>query len=207
MTKVVIFRFNNECNLNWHFFKFNSSFHFYFYPHLKVYKRLDVLDMPIKQFLVYNLDKMDSEARKERGWGVIFDTRGAGLAQVDFDMLIFLFRTVKQYYPWGLKYVAVYELPWILQGGWKIAQQLLPEDATKLIRFYNKKTITQIVDAESLPDFMGGSCKVDYKAVPDGCKSAIEIGAKEFGFTPDEVKSIMKHFEKYLHESLKNNPI
>lgn len=146
---------------------------------------------------------MDSQARKERGWGVVFDTRGAGLAQIDFDMLIFLFRTVKQYYPWGLKYIAVYELPWILTGGWKIAQKLLPEDATRLIRFYNKKTINEIIPQENLPDFMDGTCDIDYRAVPDGCESAVEIGAKEYGFTPQQVNSIKKHFEKFFVQETK----
>lgn len=148
---------------------------------------------------------MDSIARRERGWAIVFDTRGAGLAQVDFDMLIFLFKTIKQYYPWGLKYIAVYELPWILQSGWKIAQKILPEDATRLIQFHNKESIQQIIPVDHLPDFMGGTCQVDYKAVPQGCRSSEEIGAEEFGFTPEQVKATMRHFEKFFNNSDKQN--
>lgn len=69
------------------------------YMRFKVYKKLDILVDPIQKFFVYHINKLDELGMRERSWGVVFDTRGAGVAQVDFDMLIFLVRTVKQYYP------------------------------------------------------------------------------------------------------------
>jgi hypothetical protein len=168
------------------------------YMRFKVYRRIEVLDQAIKQFVVYNMDKLDSSAGKERGWAVVFDTQGAGVAQIDFDMLLFLFRTVKQYYPWGMKYVCIYELPWILHGAWKITQRLLPQDAVQLFRFCNKNNITDLIDPENLPDFMGGECTKDYRAAPAGCRSAEEVASDEMGLTADQVKSVKKHFEKHF---------
>jgi hypothetical protein len=170
------------------------------YMRFKVYKKLDILVDPIKKFLTYHIDKLDQKGGKERSWAVIFDTRGAGIAQVDFDMLIFLIRTVKQYYPWGLKYVAVYELPWLLHGAWKVTQGLLPSEATRLFRFYNKNNISDLVDPESLPDFMGGTCSKDYRAVPEGCAPAEEVAEKELGMSADEVKVVKSHFEKHFQD-------
>lgn len=171
------------------------------YCRFRVYKRIALLDTPIKQFLVYHMDRLDSQARKERGWAVIFDTRGAGIAQIDFDMLLFLVRTVKQYYPWGLKYVLVYELPWILQGGWKITQKLLPQDAVRLFRFADHNSIKEIIEDEVLPDFMGGSCPPEeYLKIPEGCRPAEEVAAEEMGLSPEEVREVKKHFDKFFAE-------
>ena len=170
------------------------------YMRFKVYKRLDIIEQKIKQFLVYNLNQLDYQAKKERGWAVVFDTQGAGVAQVDFDMLLFLFKTIKQYYPWGMKYVCIYELPWILYGGWKITQGLLPQEATRLFRFFNRDNITELIDPEELPDFMGGSCPRDYCSVPEGCRPAEEYGPEDMGLTAEEVASVKKHFEKHLKE-------
>ena len=174
------------------------------YVRFKVYQKLDILDKAIKQFLVYQMDKLDKLGCQERSWGVVFDTRNAGWAQVDFDMLLFLFRTVKQHFPWGLKYVAIYELPWLLQGGWKITQRLLPQDATRLFKFYSKDTITELIAPENLPDFMDGTCEKDYREVPEGCELAEIVAAKEMGLTPDEVKAVKKHFEKHFEEANSN---
>lgn len=174
------------------------------YMRFKVYKKLDILDQAIKQFLVFNMDKLDKLGCRERSWGVIFDTRNAGWAQVDFDMLIFLFKTVKQHFPWGLKYVAIYELPWILQGGWKITQRLLPQDATRLFKFYSKDTISELIAPENLPDFMDGTCEKDYREAPQGCEVAEIVAEREMGLTPEEVKTVKKHFEKHFEESNNN---
>lgn len=176
------------------------------YMRFKVYRRIDVLDQAIKQFVVYNMDRLDSTARKERGWAVVFDTQGAGVAQIDFDMLVFLFKTVKQYYPWGMKYVCIYELPWILHGAWKITQRLLPQDATRLFKFCNKGNIEELIDPQNLPDFMGGECAEDYRSVPAGCRPAEEVASEEMGLTADQVKSVKKHFEKHFAESTRSAP-
>lgn len=171
------------------------------YMRFRVYRRIDVLDRAIKQFVIYNMDRLDSCARKERGWAVVFDTQGAGVAQIDFDMLVFLFRTVKQYYPWGMKYVCVYELPLLLRGAWKITQRLLPQDATRLFRFHNRQSICQLIDPQHLPDFMGGTCAKDYREVPVGCRSAEQVAADEMGLTADQVNAVKRHFQQHLPSS------
>ncbi|KAI1301637.1 Motile sperm domain-containing protein 2 [Halotydeus destructor] len=174
------------------------------YMRFKVYKKLDILVDPIKKFIVYNINKLDNRSRKERSWAVVFDTRGAGLSQVDFDMLIFLVKTVKQYYPWGLKYVAIYELPWLLQGAWRIAQTLLPQEATKLFKFCDRNSIKELISGDNLPDFMDGSCQDDYRKPPEGCRPAEEVAGDELGLGPQEVKVVIKHFEKHLQDYNKN---
>src|SRR5687768_6971778 len=104
----------------------------------------------------------------------------------------------------GLKYVAIYELPWLLQGAWKITQNLLPQDATRLFKFYNRDSIKQLIHPSDLPDFMDGTCGDDYRRVPDGCLGAETIGERELGLSAEQVQKVKQHFEKHLTDYNQN---
>lgn len=98
----------------------------------------------------------------------------------------------------------MYELPWLLHSAWKITQNILPQDATRLFKFYDRNSIKELIDESDLPDFMDGTCTDDYRAVPDGCLSAEEIGQRELGLSADDVAKVKKHFEKHLSDVNQN---
>ncbi|RWS22579.1 Motile sperm domain-containing protein 2-like protein [Leptotrombidium deliense] len=170
------------------------------YLRFKVHKKMEILQDPVKKFLIYNMEILDRKIEKERGWGIVFDAQGSSVSNIDFNLLIFLIKTVKNYYTWALKYILVYELPWYLSGAWKLALALVPEEARNLFRLCYKNDIKDVINAENLPDFMGGTCKRNYREIPEGAKPAEEIGKLELGLTSDEVHKIKIHFEKYLCE-------
>lgn len=84
---------------------------------------------------------------------------------------------------------------------------MLPQDATKLFKFYNRDTIKELIDESNLPDFMDGTCTDDYRTVPAGCKTAEELGESELGLTADQVGKVKKHFAKYLTSDENRNEI
>jgi len=92
-----------------------------------------------------------------------------GFANVQLDMLKYLVNTVREYYPCGLKYIVVYEIPWLLSGVQKMVYTMLPEEAKKLIQFMNKKNIHKLIPIENLPDYMDGTCQIDYRKAPSTC--------------------------------------
>lgn len=47
---------------------------------------------------------------------MVFDMTGAGLAQMDMDLIKFVVNSFKIYYPNLLSWLLVYNMPWILQG-------------------------------------------------------------------------------------------
>lgn len=49
---------------------------------------------------------------------MIFDMTGAGLAQMDMDLVRFIVNSFKIYFPDLLAWLLVYNMPWILQGEW-----------------------------------------------------------------------------------------
>ena len=68
-----------------------------------------------------------------------------------------------------MKYVIVYDLPWLLSAVQKMVFAMIPEEAKRQIFFKTKKNISQLIPKCKLPDYMGGHCKTNYRAVPEGC--------------------------------------
>jgi hypothetical protein len=68
-----------------------------------------------------------------------------------------------------VRYVIVYDLPWLLSAVQKMVFAMIPEEAKRQIFFKNKKNVCKLIPKSKLPDYMGGHCRVDYKAVPQGC--------------------------------------
>ncbi len=47
---------------------------------------------------------------------MVFDMNGAGLAQMDMDLIRFIVNAFKIYYPNLLSWMLIFNMPWILQG-------------------------------------------------------------------------------------------
>ncbi|XP_054157655.1 motile sperm domain-containing protein 2-like [Oppia nitens] len=166
------------------------------YMRIKLHRKIPELDLALKQFVIYTMNKVDVEVNGN-GMAIVFDCKDAGVSNVDMDMLWFLISSMNKYYPKGLSYILVYELPWILNAVWKIAKSWIPEEQRKLIKFANKDDIENYVDKQNLPDFLGGVCDREYRVVPKGCPTAEEV-AKNRGLTDKEIEKIRKIFESHL---------
>lgn len=127
----------------------------------------------------------------------MFDCSGGGIANADMNTVLFLATTLNNYFPKGFSYLLVHELPWILKPFWYIAKNWVPEEHRQLIKFSDSKTIYEYVDRENLPDFMGGTCKRDYRAPPDNC-TTLEQAAKLWGIEKHIIKRILTKFAEYL---------
>lgn len=113
------------------------------------------------------------------------------------DMLLFLIHTLVNYFPKGMSYLLVHELPWILKPFWHIAKAWLAEEHRELIKFSNSRTIYEYVNKEKLPDFMGGTCEKSYTTPPDDC-TTLEQATKLWGIEPEVAKKILLKFAQYL---------
>lgn len=158
----------------------------------------EVLATPIRQFLLYNMDLMDQRFSSERCWGLVFDAQGFGWSNIDFDFLHLIIKVFRHYMPWTVKYIIVYEIPWVLESVWRGVQHFIPEDGKRILRVYNKKTITEVIEPENLPALLGGLNKEEYIRIPEGCKPADEVGKIELGLSSEDVNKIRKHLEKII---------
>lgn len=161
-----------------------------------VNQKIPIVQRFLKSFIYQTIEKADARA-KGKGIVLVFDLQEAGINNVDMDMLFFIITTLVNYFPKGLSYMLVHELPWILKSFWVIAKQWLAEDHKDLVKFSDAQTIYEYFQEENLPDFVGGTCKRDYRAVAPN-SITIAQAAKRWDLNEEELYRIKKKFSDFL---------
>lgn len=170
------------------------------YMRVKVYKKIPQLVQYFRQFVVGVINRVDIESG-EKGYALVFDVTGVSMSNADMDFLQFLINTLKNSFPYGLRYVLVYNLPRLLRPLWAIAKMWVGRHQ-KIIKFANGDEIKEYIPVENIPKYLGGEAVVDFTLPPEGCKSVKEL-APQYGFTEDEVNKYMKIFEPHIKEANK----
>lgn len=163
---------------------------------IRVNQKIPLVQRFLKSFLFRIVEEADKKA-EGKGIVLVFDLQGASINNVDMEMLFFVITTLVNYFPKGLSYMLVHELPWFLRSFWLIAKQWLSEDHKDLVKFSDSQTIYEYFSDENLPDFIGGTCKRDYRAVPSNSIS-IAQAAKRWDLNEDELYRIKKKFAEHL---------
>jgi hypothetical protein len=76
----------------------------------------------------------------------------------------------QNYYPEMLGKMFIINAPMLFTAVWSVVKQMLDEVTVNKIQILGsgyKSTLLQTIEAENLPDFLGGSCKC-----PGGCANA-----------------------------------
>lgn len=163
---------------------------------IRVNQKIPLVQQFTKAFLFRVIEEADERARG-RGIVLCFDLQGAGMQNIDMELLFFVITTLVNYFPKGLSYMLVHELPWFLRPLWGIAKQWLSEDHKDLVKFSDSCTIYEYFAEENLPDFMGGTCRRDYRAVPeDSC--TLSQAAKRWNLNEEECFKIRQKFAEHL---------
>jgi len=120
--------------------------------HIKGVEKME--DM--KKFFVYYMERIDREENGDR-ITVFFDCSNCGLKNMDMEFIQFIINCFKDYYPWMLNYILVFEMPWVLNAAWKIIKAWLPAAGVKLIKFLTKSNLSEYVDEQNALEAWGGS--------------------------------------------------
>lgn len=166
------------------------------YMRIRVHQKIPLVQRFLKSFLFNVIEEADKKAGG-KGIVLVFDLQGASLSNVDMDLLFFVITTLVNYFPKGLSYMLVHELPWFLRSCWVIAKQWLSEDHKDLVKFSDSQTIYEYFIQENLPDFIGGTCKRNYHTVPDNSLT-IPQAAKRWNLDETELYRIRKKFAEFL---------
>jgi len=170
------------------------------YVRAKLYdKKLTCIQELFQHYIIHIANRVDNE-RDGRGWSIIFDCSGTGLANMDVNMLLFMLNEVIPHLPKGLNYVLIYELPWLLSKIVNTTIACLPSEYKKLAKTASKKDIHNWVSKDALPDFMGGTCDINYRRSPKGCRSFEEM-ASELKLSEKDLAAIKKIYQPYLDEA------
>lgn len=169
------------------------------YMRVKMYRRVPEISDVFKAFILCVIEEADVEA-KGRGVAVVFDLSGAGLQNVDLSFLSWLLSSFRNYCPKGVSYIMVYNLPWILSTTCRVAMTWLSATNRRALRFVHGDEIQNFIAKENLPDYCGGTCKIDYCNVPEGAKKATEV-CGQLDITREQALKIRELFKEYLSDS------
>ncbi|XP_042208251.1 motile sperm domain-containing protein 2-like [Homarus americanus] len=126
-----------------------------------------VLDMDLlNKFFIYWLERLEREEKGE--WiTVFFDMCETGMKNMDMEFIQYMINLFKNYYPWFLNYIVVFEMPWLLSAMWKIIKTWLPPKSVEKIKFVDKKSLKDFVDPDQCLINWGGTDNYEYKFEPE----------------------------------------
>ncbi|RWS08580.1 motile sperm domain-containing protein 2-like protein [Dinothrombium tinctorium] len=177
------------------------------YIRVKLHRALSEWTEVSQNFIIYNIEKIDSEANKAGvGWSIFFDCNGGTLFNVDITLLSFLVETIRANYPSGIIYANVYELPWILRTIYYLARSWIPERYQRLLRLVDKNSVFEVIGKENLPDYLGGTCAVPYDPIVENAPTLKEFVDKSTKLNESDLKRFLGYYSKYIKsKDVENN--
>lgn len=109
----------------------------------------------LHKFMIYWMENIYQ--RNDLGITIILDCDQAGLSNVNMDMLEFNNFIFRYHYPCFLGYFLVFNMPWIFEAIWNFIKRFLPQAGIDKVKFVDKKTIVEYIDADKLPECLGGT--------------------------------------------------
>lgn len=171
------------------------------YVRICMHRKVPELEKFTKAFFVHVYDKVD-RASGRQGIALIFDLTNAGFRNLDWDYFRFLTTFASSYSPFGVRYILVLNLPWTLNSFRKVAFQFVSDDVANVLKFVSGDEIFEFIDRENVPDYLGGTCKRNYRSVPRGAKP-IEDLVERYGYSKADVERIMPVYKEPLGEAEK----
>ena len=166
---------------------------------LKFLKRVPEMLDDMKTFSMRQVFEID-EATNGNGWILVMDFTGCDYSHYkNIDVCHYFISTMHTYFPAGMDYVIVVDLPWVLSSFWTFVRMWIPEKRRDMVRFANKGGLTEFFHEENLPPVLGGTCKKPYKFSPEHSPSAFDL-ATEMGLNPDRCDEIFEEFKPLLDE-------
>lgn len=120
----------------------------------------------LKKIMIYWFDRLE---REENGSQItmFFDMDGAGLGNMDMELIKYLITLFKHYYPHFLNYIVIFNMPWVLNAAFKVVKTLLPAKAIERMRFVNKDTIKSVVSLDQALKSWGGQDDYEFEFIPE----------------------------------------
>ncbi|KAK9499411.1 hypothetical protein O3M35_002453 [Rhynocoris fuscipes] len=120
----------------------------------------------LKRCVVYWMERVERQDKGDQ-ITIFFDMTDTGLANMDMEYTKYLINLCKQYYPYFLNYILIFEMPWVLNAAFKIIKTWLPTKAVQKIKFVNKNTLKDYVDSANALKSWGGLDTYEFSFQPD----------------------------------------
>ncbi|GAA5876066.1 hypothetical protein JCM1840_002761 [Sporobolomyces johnsonii] len=93
---------------------------------------------------------------------VIVDLEGAGMSNLEVELLPFFMDLLKNHFPGMVGAIFVLNYGWAYAGMWQLAKRVLPNTALERILFPTKEDLLEFFDEDHLLVEHGGNVKYDY---------------------------------------------
>ncbi|XP_055603864.1 motile sperm domain-containing protein 2-like [Uranotaenia lowii] len=120
----------------------------------------------MKRTFVYWLERLIRESNDDY-LTFMFELTGAKVINVDRELTSYIISTLKDYYPYSLNYILVYDLPWILVPTFRAIKFLLPAKAVDRLKLIDNGTITDFIKREHILVAWGGEDDYTFEFVPE----------------------------------------
>ena len=75
----------------------------------------------IQKCLIYWMERIEKQEKGEK-ISIFFEMTSAGLSNLDMEFVQYLISLFRDYYPFFLNYIIIFEMAWILNGKPKLRQ-------------------------------------------------------------------------------------
>ncbi|KAK3100204.1 hypothetical protein FSP39_016243 [Pinctada imbricata] len=165
----------------------------------------------VKRFIMYHFETTYNESPEEQ-IVVLFDMSGAGISNLDMEMIKFVITSFKIYYPKLLGFMLIYEMPWLFNAAWKVIKTWLSPEAVKKIKFVTKSDVQEYIDKDQLPEHMGGTDQYKYVYIPpeerdpiDDCEEDKSLAKKKQVTFADQSMTMYRSFNGETKEDMNNS--
>ncbi|KAI0236319.1 Motile sperm domain-containing protein 2 [Lamellibrachia satsuma] len=107
----------------------------------------------LKKYMAYFLEQHFKEHMGEH-IAVVFDFSGAGLLNMDLEVVRFIISALSTYFPSTTAYILLFEMPMLLSAVWRVIRSWLSEAQKKKIFQVNKTSIQEYITTDQLEDHM-----------------------------------------------------
>lgn len=145
----------------------------------------------MKRMFLYWLERLIREENDDY-LTIIFELSGAGLRNVDMDLTRYIITTLKNYYPYSLNYILVFDLPWVLNTTFHIIKRLLPAKAVDRLKNVDRTTIKEYIDEDNMHVSWGGRDDYEFMFIPERKRTTELVNNNSINFKDNNIKKV--HF-------------
>lgn len=116
----------------------------------------------VKRFFIYLLERIDREDHGDL-ITLVFDCANCGIKNMDMEFTQYMINVFKDYYPWCLNYILVFDMPWVLNAAWKIIKSWMPASGVKKVKFLTKANLGDYVAEDQAFISWGGTDDWEYE--------------------------------------------
>lgn len=131
----------------------------------------------LQKLVVYWFERLERQTNGNQ-ISLFFDMSDTGILNMDMEFIKYLINLCKNYYPNFLNYIIIFEMPWILNTGFKIIKSWLPPKAIPKIKFVQKNNIHEFVEPNDILTCWGGSNEYVFKFVSEAQNNDATMNGK-----------------------------